>query len=261
VDQPSFFGTPLASTSKIISTTIDILAKRFKMDMRNEMPTHNSLIKLLDGDDAAVLAIEIDPRIEFNASKRAIVNQRVAGCGLADTDIDDIVGSALASLHAAASAALRSLDVSKLDAELIAFDGDLLSRIGARQAEKREQSSFARQIERFRARNEFRSHAYGPAEISNLASLCADGDVIVAVDFDEIVIERDGIQRVITRRDMIEATMPGTSSVESWRKAGGFVSESKIKKARERAEKAKWNAEHPDSGRAIIHPDGSVTRA
>ena len=53
------------------------------------------LAQILDASDAAILAIELDPRPAFNAQKRAIISQRTKGCGLAFTDTIPIVNSAL----------------------------------------------------------------------------------------------------------------------------------------------------------------------
>ena len=219
----------------------------------------NCLTDILNQSDSDVLAIKAYSREDFNEFKRSIVLQHTTGCGLDEQTTREIVSSALVDLHAAATRAFRRGDVSRLDEALIKFDGELLERFKEKQAQLRERNSFRGQI--VAAMGKLRAFCYGRAEVAALEVICGDGDEIVDIGFDEIIVDRDGTQRAISRADLINATMPTTSSFESWKKAGNFVSDKVVADARAQTERAAFAEANPSSGRSIIHPDGSVTSA
>ena len=218
------------------------------------------LAQILDASDAAILAIELDPRPAFNAQKRAIISQRTKGCGLAFTDT--IVNSALRELHTTAEAALKRHDAAALDKALDEFDSQLFQQITAKQAETRKRNDFRAQIKAMAERDEFRTFAYFGAELDALMTLGRNGDQIVAIGFDGITVMRDGQQIVWTRHDLIEATrLNDRNSTEDWRQCAGFASEKRIAEAREAHAKRAYAEAHPTSPRQIHWADGRITPA
>jgi hypothetical protein len=200
--------------------------------------------------------IEISPKEALIRQADEIITMRLsAASGLPADKVDRIIGQNLKTLRDAARRKLpKHLD---LEGDLAAFEMSLLTGFKEAVTEMRELGSFRFQIQRERQRETWARFGYGQAELEGLSKRCRDGDVIEDVNFDRVVVSRDGEAREITRLDMIEETRPNVETVETWRKSGGFLGEAAVNELRKKAAKA---MRPRTQGIIISRADGSETR-
>jgi hypothetical protein len=207
-----------------------------------------------------VLEIRNDPRPLFvedsTATVRAVLR---AASGLPDATTKSITAFHLNKLY---DIARRKLPQHLgLEVDLADFGSDLLAAIKEASANLRQQGSSKWQISQRREDGELGLYGYGAAELQSLTTLCEDGDEIIGLDFDGFEIRHEGETRVISRNDLIVATMLNNSNVASWRRAGGFIEAKEVTDRQKQFELKAAAARNVDSGRHIVTVDGKTLRA